>query len=851
MYAMNEKVLPVYIEEEMKDSYINYAMSVIVGRALPDVRDGLKPVHRRILYAMKELSLEHNKPYKKCARITGEVLGKYHPHGDVAVYETLVRMAQDFSMRYVLIDGQGNFGSIDGDAPAAMRYTEARMETITDLMLLDIDKDTVEFMPNFDGSLQEPTVLPACLPNLLVNGSSGIAVGMATNIPPHNLKEIAEAVVFVIENPECDPRDLLKKVKGPDFPTGGIIRGIEGIKNAYTKGRGLIRVHAKAFIEEQKNGKEAIIIKEIPYMVNKSNLIESIADLVQSKKVEGITDLRDESDKDGMRVVVELRRGENANIVLNQLYKHTQMQETFGVIMLALVNGRPRVLNLKEMLVEFVAHRKEIVTRRTKFDLAKAQDRAHILEGLKCALKDLDRVIKIIKASESPQAAKEELMAKLELSDRQAQAILEMQLQRLTHLERDKIEKEYLDLIKKIELYKSILASEKKILEIIKDEMKEMSDTYGDERRTEITAEMEELEIEDLIAEEDVVITISHAGYIKRLPVSGYRKQRRGGKGVTAADMKEEDFIEHLFIASTHDYILFFNDKGVAHWLKVHEIPEAGRTSKGKAIINLLSLAQGEKISAFVPVREFKEGKFLMMATKNGLVKKTVLTEYSRPRKGGIIGIGIEKDDELIEVELTGNEDEILLATRQGKAIRFKESDVREVGRGAKGVIGIRLAKKDAVIGMEVARSDQTVLTATQQGFGKRTPFKEYRLQSRGGKGIINIKVTAKNGEAVGMKTVSDKDELMLITEKGMIVRSPVKDVRATGRSTQGVRLMRLEAGDKVASVAKIVPEEEETAEGPIAGPTPTPTPTPAPLPKEAPKEKEKAKPGKRPRRKK
>ncbi len=809
MYTRNERVIPVYIEEEMKDSYINYAMSVIVGRALPDVRDGLKPVHRRILYAMKELSLEHNKPYKKCARITGEVLGKYHPHGDVAVYDTLVRMAQDFSLRYPLVDGQGNFGSIDGDAPAAMRYTEARLEHITDWMLLDIEKNTVDFMPNFDGSLQEPTVMPACLPNLLVNGSSGIAVGMATNIPPHNLKEVVDGVAYVIENPDCDVKDLLKKIKGPDFPTGGIIRGMEGIRNAYTTGRGLIRIHAKAFVEEQKNGKEAIIIKELPYQVNKANLIETIAELIQEKKIEGITDLRDESDKDGMRIVIELRRGVIAKIILNQLYKHTQMQTTFGVIMLALVDGRPRVLNLKQVLDEFIKYRKEIVTRRTKYDLDKALERAHILEGLKIALKFMDRIIKTIREASDPQVAKAELIKKFELSDRQAQAILEMQLQRLTHLERDKIEKEYLEVIKKIEFYRSILASEKKVLEIIKDEMKELAERFGDDRRTELLPETEELEIEDLIAEEDVVITISHDGYIKRLPVSSYRKQRRGGKGVTGADMKEEDFIEHLFIASTHDYMLFFTDKGVVHWVKVHEIPEAGKTSKGKAIVNLLALAQGDKISAFVPVRKFEEGKFLMMATKNGLIKKTDLTAYSHPRKGGIIGIGLEDKDELIAVEMTGGNEEILLGTREGKAIRFKESQVRDMGRSAKGVKGVTLSKKDVCIAMQVVKSDQTVLTVTRQGFGKRTPFKEYRLQSRGGKGIINIKVTVKNGEAIDMKTVSDKDELMLITEKGMIVRSPVKDVRATGRSTQGVRLMKVDQGDRIASIAKIVPEEE------------------------------------------
>ncbi|MCX5679254.1 MAG: DNA gyrase subunit A [Candidatus Omnitrophica bacterium] len=787
MYARNEKVRQVYIEEEMKDSYINYAMSVIVGRALPDARDGLKPVHRRILYAMKELGVEHNKPYKKSARIVGDCMGKYHPHGDSAIY-----------------------GSVDGDAAASMRYTEARLDRIADWMLLDIDKNTVDFMPNFDGSLKEPTVLPACLPNLLVNGSSGIAVGMATNIPPHNLREIAEAVMFVIDNPGCDPKDLLKRVKGPDFPTGGIIRGTEGIKNAYTTGRGLLKIHAKAFIEEQKNGKEAIIIKELPYQVNKANLVESIADLVTEKKIDGITDLRDESDKDGMRVVIEVRRGANSKVILNQLYKHTQMQTTFGVIMLALVEGRPRVLNLKEALEEFIRHRKEIVIRRTKYDLEKAQDRAHILEGLKIALKELDKVIKIIRAAKDPQEAKANLMEKIGLSDRQAQAILEMQLQRLTHLERDKIDKEYLELIKKIELFKSILESEKKVLEIIKEETRELSEKFGDERRTEVLPETEELDIEDLIAEEDAIVTISHTGYIKRLPISSYRKQRRGGKGVTGADMQEEDFVEHLFIASTHDYMLFFTDKGMVLWLKVYEIPEGGRTSKGKAIINLLQLGSGEKISAFVSVREFKEGQFLVMCTKSGTIKKTSLNAYSNPRKGGIIGMGLEKDDELIGVELTSGGDELFLATKEGKAIRFKESQVREMGRAAKGVRGIRLGKKDACIAMEVVRPDQTVLTVTGQGFGKRTSFKEYRLQSRGGKGIINIKVTGKNGEAVGLKTVSDRDEIMLMTEKGMVVRSPIKDIRSTGRSTQGVRLIKLEASDKVASLAKIVPEDED-----------------------------------------
>jgi DNA gyrase subunit A len=697
-----------------------------------------------------------------------------------------------------------------------MRYTEARLEHITDQMLLDIEKDTVDFVPNFDGSLQEPSLLPTCLPYLLVNGSSGIAVGMATNIPPHNLREICDAVIYVIDNPECESKDLLKKVKGPDFPTGGIIRGYDGIKNAYTTGRGRLKINAKAFIEEQKSGKEAIIVKEIPYQVNKANLIKSIADLIQDKKIEGISDLRDESDKDGMRIVIDLKRGANAHVVLNQLYKHTQMQETFGVIMLALVGGRPKVLNLKEILDEFIKHRKIVIVRRTKFELAKAQDRAHILEGLKIALDNLEKIIKVIKESANPQIAKVELMKKFGLSEKQATAILEMQLQRLTGLERDKIEKEYLELIKKIEFLKSILASEKKVLEIIKEEMNALSEKFGDERRTEVAPEAEELEIEDLIAEEDVVVTISHSGYIKRLPVSSYKKQHRGGKGVTGADLKEEDFVEHLFIASTHDYMLFFSDKGTVRWLKVHEIPEGGRLSKGKAIVNMLSLVAGEKISAFVPVREFKEGSFLMMCTKNGLIKKTALTAYSNPRKGGIIGIGLEKDDALIEVEMTSGDDELLMATKEGKAIRFKESQVRDMGRAAKGVKGVTLGKKDECIAMEVVRADQTVLTVTGQGFGKRTSFKEYRLQSRGGKGIINIKVTGKNGEAVGLTTVSDKDEIILMTEKGMIVRCPIKDIRSTGRSTQGVRLMRLDAGDKVASVAKIVPEDESEKIEPV-----------------------------------
>jgi len=811
MYTRNEKVIPVYIEDEMKDSYISYAMSVIVGRALPDVRDGLKPVHRRILHAMNELNLQHNRPYKKSARIVGDCLGKYHPHGDMAVYDALVRMAQDFSLRYTLIDGQGNYGSVDGDPPASMRYTEARMAHIADWMLEDIEKDTVKFVPNFDESLTEPTVLPAILPNLLINGSSGIAVGMATNIPPHNLSEVIDGVALLIDNPETEIKDLMKKIKGPDFPTGGIICGGEGIQQAYTTGRGRLRVHAKAYVEEGKSKREAIIVTELPYQVNKANLIEIIANLVRDKKIEGISDVRDESDKDGMRIVIEPRRGENAQVILNQLYKHTQMQDTFGVIMLALVEGRPKILNLKEMLSLYIGHRKNIVTRRTRFLLSRAQDRAHILEGLKIALKHLNAVIKTIRESKNPEMAKNNLMKKFDFSEKQAKAILEMQLQRLTALERDKIDKEYLELIKNIEYYESVLKSEKKVLEIIKEEILELKKKFGDERRTEIIKEeIKELNIEDLIAEEDMVITISHSGYIKRLPVSSYRKQKRGGKGVTGADRKEEDFIEYLFIASTHEHILFFTDKGKVYWLKVHEIPQASRIAKGKAIVNLLAFSQGEALSAFAPVKEFAEGHYLVMVTKQGLIKKTPLTAFSNPRKGGIIAITLDEDDTLIGARLTDGKQEIVLATRLGKAIRFNEKQVRDMGRAAKGVRAIKLDKKDYVIGMVLVERDTALLTATEGGFGKRTEIKDYRVQSRGGKGIINIKVTSKNGEAVGLADVKDGDEIMLITSDGMLVRMPVKEIRKVGRSTQGVHIIKLGSKDKVTSMAKVVVKEEE-----------------------------------------
>jgi len=809
VYTRNEKVVPVYIEEEVKDSYLNYAMSVIVGRALPDVRDGLKPVHRRILYAMQELNLDHSKAYKKCARIVGEVLGKYHPHGDVAVYDTLVRMAQSFSLRYPLVDGQGNFGSVDGDAAAAMRYTEARLAAIADEMLTDIDKETVSFGPNFDASLKEPLLLPAALPNLLVNGSSGIAVGMATNIPPHNLNEVADAIVYLIEHPEAEIKDLMRYVKGPDFPTGGIICGKGGIKDAYTTGRGKVTVRARATIEHQKNGKDLIIVTEIPYQVQKASVIEAIAGLVDDKKIEGISDIRDESDKDGMRIVFELKRDVEEQIILNQLYKHSQLEGTFGIIMLALVDNRPRVLNLRQMLDCYIGHRKVIIRRRTQFELDKALKRAHILEGLKIALKFIDRIIKVIKTSKTVPVAKENLIKEFGLSEIQAQAILEMQLQRLTALEQDKVEAEYAELLKKIELCRAILASEKKIEGLIKDELLEVKKKYGDERRTELVGEAEELNIEDFIAEEDVVVTISHGGYIKRLPVSAYRKQKHGGKGASAAEVREEDFIEHLFVASTKDYLLIFTDKGRIYWLKVYEIPQASRISKGRAIVNLLEMAAGEKISASIPVKDFSEGNFLVMTTKLGLVKKTQLGEYSNPRKGGIIGITLDKGDELIGVELSDGKQDLLIATRLGKAIRFPEAQVRDMGRQAKGVKGISLSKNDEVITMKIARKDDSILTVTELGFVKRTPISQYRLQRRSGKGIINIKVTKKNGLAVSLKSVCDKDELMVITQNGMFLRCSIKDIRVTGRSSQGVRLIKLNDKDIVSSVAQVVAEED------------------------------------------
>ncbi len=812
LYTRNEKVTPVFIEQEMKTSYLNYAMSVIVGRALPDVRDGLKPVHRRILFAMRELGLDHSRSYKKCARIVGEVLGKYHPHGDVAVYDTLVRMVQDFSLRYPLVDGQGNFGSVDGDSAAAMRYTEARLAGITDEILRDIEKNTVNFAPNFDETLEEPTLLPATLPNLLCNGSSGIAVGMATNIPPHNLNEVADAIAAQLEDPEIQTKDLMKFIKGPDFPTGAMICGTEGLKSAYETGRGLLKVRAKAGVEELKGGKQAIVISEIPYQVNKANLIENIADLVNEKKIEGISDVRDESDKDGMRLVIDLKRDANAQVILNQLYKHTQMQTTFGIIFLALVDGSPKVLKLKEIIHEYIRHRKEIITRRTVFDLEKAKDRAHIVEGLKKAVDILDKIIKTIRKSKNPPEAKVALIETYEFSDKQAQAILEMQLQKLTGLEIHKLEEEFKELLKKIEFFESVLKSEKKVLEIIKEELLKLKEKYGDDRRTEISRSIDtELEVEDLIAEEDVVVTISHLGYMKRLPVTTYRKQKRGGVGVGSGGV-EEDFVEHLFIASTHDNLLLFTTKGKAFVIKVHEIPQASRISKGKFIANFVSLAQGEKITSYIPVRKFEEGKYLAMATRLGQIKKCDLTDFENTRRSGIVAIGLDPKDELIEAELTDGNQEIFLATHNGKAIRFPENLVRSMGRTAGGVRGINLEDKDYLIGMEVVNKDATLLSVTEKGFGKRSEVSEYRVTSRGGKGVTNIKVTEKNGRVVGLRCVTDKDDLMIITQTGMVVRCSVKDIRETGRVAQGVRLINLKkANDKVTTIAKVEPEEEPT----------------------------------------
>lgn len=807
-----EKIIERDIQKEMKTSYIDYAMSVIVQRALPDVRDGLKPVHRRILYTMHEDGLSPDKPYRKSATTVGDVLGRYHPHGDSSVYDAMVRMAQDFSLRYPLIDGHGNFGSIDGDGAAAYRYTEARMSKMAEVMLTDIEKNTVDFMPNFDDRLQEPTVLPARIPALLVNGSSGIAVGMATNIPPHNLTEVINGIIQIIEEDNVTDEELIKYIKGPDFPTGGIILGTSGIKEAYTTGRGKLTVRAEAEIEEMNNGRQRIIVSSLPYQVNKAKLIENISHLVKEKRIEGISDLRDESDRiDKVRVVIELKRDANPQVVLNQLYKNTQMQDTFGVIMLALVDGEPKILTLRQCLDHYIEHRKSVVLRRTQFELDKALARAHILEGLKIALDNIDEVINIIRSSyDDP---KERLMERFGLSDIQAQAILDMRLKTLSGLQREKIEEEYNELMKLIEHLRAILNSEKLVFDIIKEELLEIKEKYGDERITKIKAAEGEIDVEDLIKEEQTVVALTHFGYIKRVPIDTYKSQRRGGKGITGISTREEDFVKQIFTASTHDTILFFSNKGKLYRLRGYEIPEAGRTAKGTAIVNLLSLDSGEKISAVIPISNFAEGKYLLMATKNGVIKKTSLVEYNSARKTGLQAITLKEDDELITVRLTDGEDNVVLVTEQGMSITFDEKDVRPVGRTAQGVIGIRLGENDKVVGMESIISGTekaTLLAITENGFGKRTELEEYRIQNRGGRGVITYKVTPKTGKIVGIRIASDEEDVMLITDTGTIIRLKIKDISVLGRATQGVTLMRTNDGGKVVSIETIQEEKEE-----------------------------------------
>ncbi len=812
MATLNERIIPVDIEDEMKGSYIDYSMSVIVARALPDVRDGLKPVHRRVLYGMHELGLASNRPYKKSARIVGEVLGKYHPHGDAPVYETMVRMAQDFSMRYPLVDGQGNFGSIDGDSPAAMRYTEARLSRIAEEMLRDLEKNTVDFTPNFDDTLKEPTVLPALVPNLLVNGTSGIAVGMSTNIPPHNLTEVIDACIAYIKDEKVTSEKLMKYIKAPDFPTGGIIYGYEGVKEAYLTGRGRIVVRAKATIETDKKDRQSIIITEIPYQVNKLSLIERIAELVNEKKIDDIANVNDESDREGFRIVVTLKKDANAQVVLNSLYKHTQMQTTFGVIMLALVDGRPQILTLRDLIEKFIQHRNDVVVRRAKYELDEAEKRAHILEGFIIALDNIDAVIKLIKGSKDYDAAKNGLMKKFKLSEIQAKAILDMRLQRLTGLERKKIEEEYRETIKLIEQLKALLASKKLQMQLIEKELLALKEKYGDERRTEIVYKAEEFNIEDIIAEEEVVITISHGGYIKRTPVSGYRRQSRGTRGATGAATREDDFIEAVFIASTHEHILLFTDQGRCYWLKVHEIPEGGRATRGKSIANLISKGPNETIVAYVAVKTFDANLNVVMVTEQGMIKKTSLGEFSNPRKTGINALGLAKNDRLIDVHLTDGKNDIVIGTAEGVAIRFHEDQVRVMGRAAAGVRAIRLQKGDKVIGAVVLRrSGTTILVATENGYGKRSETEEYRVQSRGGKGIITMKTNEKTGHMVAIKEVVDSDDVVVVTANGIILRQHASDIRVAGRNTQGVRLIKLTEGDKVADVAAVPAEEEPT----------------------------------------
>ncbi|MGG1518960.1 DNA gyrase subunit A [Paenibacillus oryzisoli] len=807
---LQSQIREIDISTEMRTSFLDYAMSIIVSRALPDVRDGLKPVHRRILYAMSELGMSPDKPYKKSARIVGEVIGKYHPHGDSAVYETMVRMAQDFSLRYPLVDGHGNFGSIDGDMAAAMRYTEARLSKIAMELLRDINKETIDFAPNYDGEEQEPVVLPSRFPNLLVNGSSGIAVGMATNIPPHNLREVIEGIQMLIQNPDVTPMELMQVIKGPDFPTAGFILGREGIRQAYSTGRGSVTMRARTNIEENNN-KAKIIVNELPYQVNKARLVEKIAELVREKKIDGITDLRDESDRNGMRVVIELRRDVNPNVVLNNLFKQTAMQSNFGIIMLALVNGEPKVLNLREMLHYYLKHQQEVIRRRTEYDLRKAEARAHILEGLRIALDHLDQVIALIRASRTTEEARDGLMSTFSLSFDQAQAILDMRLQRLTGLEREKIEAEYAELMKKIAEYKAILADEQLILGIISDELNEIKEKFGDERRSEITVGEESIEDEDLIPREDVVITITHTGYIKRLPVTTYRNQRRGGRGVVGMDTKDNDFVEHLFVTNTHHYLMFFTNKGKVYRLKAYEIPDLSRTARGTPIINLIQIEQGETINAVIPVESFETEQYLFFATKQGVVKKTPIDDYSNIRKGGLIAINLREDDDLIGVKLTDGNQGIIMGTKNGMSIHFPEQEVRSMGRSATGVKGIQLDEDDVVIDMDVVQEDNSVLIVTSKGFGKRTPVSEYRSQSRGGKGIKTLNVTEKNGSIVGLKVVQENEDLMIITASGTVIRTSMDGISVMGRNTQGVRLINIREDDEVGTLARVQKNEEQT----------------------------------------
>src|SRR5258706_458673 len=803
--------IPVYIEEELRHSCMAYAMIVIISRALPDVRDGLKPVHRRVLYAMYDASNTSDKPYKKSARLVGDIMGKYHPHGDTAIYDTIVRMAQDFNLRYPLVDGQGNFGSIDGDNPAAMRYTEIRMTPLAEEMLADIEQETVDFVPNYDDSLREPAVLPSRIPNLLINGSAGIAVGMATNIPPHNLREVIDALIATIENPEITIKQLMRHIPGPDFPTGGFIHGREPIVQAYHEGKGIVQMRGKVFTETMKRtGKEQIIISEIPYMVNKKRLIEQIAELVNDKKIEGIGDLRDESDREGMRIVIELKRDAVSEIIINQLHKHTQLQDSFGMNMLAIVDGKPKLLNLKEALKCFLDHRKEVVTRRTAYDLRKAEERLHILEGYRIALDNLDAVIALIRGSADGKTAKDGLMSQFALSELQAQAILDLRLQRLTGLERDKIMEEHRETVEIIAELRAILADEKEIYKIIVAELKDIRPNYGDERRTQIVDRSDEISMEDLVVEEDMAVTISHEGYIKRNPITLYRAQRRGGKGKIGTTTKEEDFVESLFIASMHSFILYFTTIGKVYWIKVHELPQASRAARGKPIVNLLNLEPGEKVSAFLTVKEFQEGRFIIFATRKGLIKKTELMAYAHPRPSGIRAIGLEDGDEVIGVRLTDGQQELILSTSEGQSIRFKEEQVRPTGRGTFGVVGMRLEPDDHVVSMEILTRGFDVLTVADGGFGKRTQMDEYRLQSRGGKGIITMKTTEKTGRVIGVQQVTEDDQLMLVTNAGKIIRMRIKDIRIIGRNTQGVRLIELEEGERVVSLARLAEKEEE-----------------------------------------